>query len=360
MLAALLVLTSAANALAGAIEDCNQGADHDRTIRGCSAVIGGKQKGKVSAAYYNRGLAWSGKGDYDRALADYDQAIRINPKDADTYHSRGNAKYAKGNMSGAIADYDRAIGLARKSAITYEMRGKAWFVQGDDSRAIADVDQAIRLSPGDASAYVLRGMVRLKRRELDHALTDFSEAIRFSPNDDVGYSFRGYVYQLTGDFRRALTDYDQAIRIDPKDVSSYRNRGHIHFIRADFTTAVDDFMRAADLGDDYAMLWRFFTRARLKQDGAAELGINSATLKNRNWPFPIIEFYLGKLPLEKLRAAADDSDKACELNFYLAEWHLARGEAAAAEPLLKAAVASCPKTSIEHGAAAVELERSGI
>ena len=58
----------------------------------------------AASAYNNRGLAWRDKGDLDRAIADYDQAIRLDPKDATTYFDRGLVKRAKGDIPGGDAD----------------------------------------------------------------------------------------------------------------------------------------------------------------------------------------------------------------------------------------------------------------
>jgi tetratricopeptide (TPR) repeat protein len=66
---------------------------------------------KYAAPYYNRGIAWSDKGDLDRAIADYDQAIRLNPKHEHAYVNRGVAWSDKGDLDRAIADYTEAIQL---------------------------------------------------------------------------------------------------------------------------------------------------------------------------------------------------------------------------------------------------------
>lgn len=59
-------------------------------------------------AYRNRGLAYVGKGDYDRAIMDYTQAIRINPNYIAAYNSRGIAYRNKGDMTKANADFAKA------------------------------------------------------------------------------------------------------------------------------------------------------------------------------------------------------------------------------------------------------------
>ena len=75
--------------------------------------------------YYSRGLAYYCKGDYDRAIEDYNQAIKLNPKDAKTYNNRGRAHYYKGDYDRAIEDYNQAIKLNPEYVIAYNNRGRA-------------------------------------------------------------------------------------------------------------------------------------------------------------------------------------------------------------------------------------------
>lgn len=123
MLATMFIMTGVAAALAGAIEDCNQGADLDRRIRGCTAIIQGEQKvADQTVVCINRGVAWVGKGDRERALADFDQAIRSTPKSVMAHLNRGIARAEKGENDSAIADFDQVIRLDPKSASALAVR----------------------------------------------------------------------------------------------------------------------------------------------------------------------------------------------------------------------------------------------
>ena len=76
--------------------------------------MGHAQLDKNSLAYYNRGIAWQAKGQLDEAIADYSEAIRLNPKFVRAYYNRGIAWNAKGESDKAIADYNEAIRLNPK------------------------------------------------------------------------------------------------------------------------------------------------------------------------------------------------------------------------------------------------------
>jgi len=90
---------------------------------------------------------YSNKGDNDRAIADYTEVIKLDPKHTDAYNNRGNAYYNKNNYDQAIADYTEAIRLNPKFADAYNNRGNAYLNKNDYNRAIADYNEALRLNP---------------------------------------------------------------------------------------------------------------------------------------------------------------------------------------------------------------------
>jgi lipoprotein NlpI len=101
--------------------------DSDRLIRGCTAVIrsGHETPENLARAYFNRGRAYSDRGDYDRAIADFNDALRIEPNYPDAFNGRGIAYVGKADYPRAVGDFDRAIGLDPNYAIAIYNRGLA-------------------------------------------------------------------------------------------------------------------------------------------------------------------------------------------------------------------------------------------
>jgi tetratricopeptide (TPR) repeat protein len=100
--------TSAAAQLSSHWQACtgNPGIDWDQQIKSCTTLIqsGTESKENVAIAFYNRALAYENKEDYRRAIDDYDEAIRLNPTDADALLYRGLDKQRTGDKAGGEAD----------------------------------------------------------------------------------------------------------------------------------------------------------------------------------------------------------------------------------------------------------------
>ena len=101
-------------------------------------------------------------GGFDKAIANFNEAIRARPHDAIAFYSRGNAYESKGDYDRAIADYNEAIRLNPNNALAFNNRGIAYASKGNQFRAIADYNEAIRLKPDYAGAFCNRGIARQK------------------------------------------------------------------------------------------------------------------------------------------------------------------------------------------------------
>ncbi|MGZ3359550.1 MAG: tetratricopeptide repeat protein, partial [Xanthobacteraceae bacterium] len=101
-----------------------EGVVTDVIISGCSAVIQAAQDtpARLATAFNNRGVAYKYKGEYERALDDYDHAILLNPDFANAYNNRGVIHRIKGEYDLAIRDYNQSISLDRTIPATYYNR----------------------------------------------------------------------------------------------------------------------------------------------------------------------------------------------------------------------------------------------
>ena len=102
-------------------------------------------------AFYKRGNAYRAKGDNDRAILDYNQALSIDPNYVSVYNNRAVAYFNKGDYDSAIADYNQAIAIDPKHLYAYIGRSEAYGQKKDYGQAIADLNKAIALESEDAA-----------------------------------------------------------------------------------------------------------------------------------------------------------------------------------------------------------------
>jgi len=104
-------------------------------------------------SYYKTGDEYSLKGDYDNAIADYTEAIRLDSNYAEAYNKRGDVYLViKRDNDSAIADYTEAIRLNPNKTEAYLGRGASYFIKGNRDRAIADCEAVLRIDPNDTQA----------------------------------------------------------------------------------------------------------------------------------------------------------------------------------------------------------------
>jgi tetratricopeptide (TPR) repeat protein len=97
------------------------------------------------------GMAYNEKGDYDRAIADLTQAIRLDPNNVYAYYMRGSAYHEKKDYDRAIADFTQAIRLENCTGY-YRRRGIAYMEKGDFTQARRDFETAVQLDPANQNA----------------------------------------------------------------------------------------------------------------------------------------------------------------------------------------------------------------
>ena len=160
---------------ADAAEDACAHGSGDIAIAACTKDIeSGRFRGHTLAIKYNnRGVLWSAQKEYDRALTDYGDAIRVDPRYSDAYYNRCVAYNRKQFFDSAVGSCDDAIKL------------------GPDKNALNAAGDA-RLSPERSKSdyFTQRGIAYHGKQDFDHAIADYDEAIRLDPNNTAASNNR--------------------------------------------------------------------------------------------------------------------------------------------------------------------------
>lgn len=281
---------------------CAQVKDHDAAVAGCTRVIEDrKQKPRAkAAAYYNRGNAHAAKGDQAAAIADYDEAIKLDPKSAVAFNNRGTAYSAKGESDAAIADFSEAIKHNARFAPAYFNRANAYAEKGEADRAIADYTAAIKHNRRNVNAYIARGALYLASGEAAKAQADMKLAARLERRNAYAVLWQDIAER----------------RAKQKGVLAKGAKG----------------AKGLDMKAWPAPVIRLFAGEAKPDDVAAAADDPNPAMKEAH---------------------------VCEASFYSGQFALIKGERDEAVKLFQAAAKDCPRGFIEGIVAAAELKKLG-
>ncbi len=286
-------------------------AETGQTDQGSSQPVGGGLAGaeviepltRSAENHLARASAYLKAAEYDAAIEEFTQALRLNHDCAECYFGRGFAFLEKGFPDTAIQDFVQAIRLKRDHAEAYCQRGRAHAMLGDAVPALADLTQAIRMKPLYAAAYFHRGTAYLDRGDYDRAIGDFTEAKRLDSSlaEQVqikiadAHMRHGLDSLSRHNWDDAITLLAKAVELDParaewlnvKRAKAFRNRGREKAEEWNYPAAIGDFTAVIDLtptdAEAYYLRGQIYEkvgkpeRARRDFDRAERLGYHRKT-----------------------------------------------------------------------------------
>jgi Tfp pilus assembly protein PilF len=187
--------------------------------------------------------------DWEGAVAAFDEAIDLDPGQADYFRLRGNAYAGMEDWEAAIADWERAIEVDPDHWPAYYNLATT-LQNGDPEQALVYADRAVELANTTSSqvwSYSLRGGIHLDLGNPEQAVADFDEALERDPYAAYLYYERADAYNRLGDHEAALMDGDRCVELDPEDAWCYWHRAWAHDGVGDTAAAVEDLQRYLDL-----------------------------------------------------------------------------------------------------------------
>lgn len=219
----------------------------------------------------NIGRTYYEQDDFERAISEFDRAIKLYPSFKPAYESRAIAYFGKGDLDHAIADFNRLIELSPNYPGSYYNRGLAYFYQGKYDKAITDFSQTITLAPEYIETYFQRGHAYIRVEEYSLAIADYDTFIEQYPNHAVAYNNRCWSYFKMGEYEEALPDCEKSIDLEPDNVNTLDSRARVYNALGRTEEAIEDFKHIIELG----------TNPELTRQAKAELsGLTSSDEKS--------------------------------------------------------------------------------
>jgi tetratricopeptide (TPR) repeat protein len=189
-----------------------------------------KQPKEYAAEFYDQGLVWYEKQEYDRSIDSFTKALEMTPDAKDNYKiyfNRGKAYSKNRDYDHAIYDFTKSIEMAPKTDkellfSAYHERGNCWQAKGEFSNAIADYNNALSSNPRDDDAkylYQSLGWAWLGLHDYDKAIANFSTALGIDTKLANSYYGRGLAWYYKGDYSQSANDAKEAVKLSPNNIA---------------------------------------------------------------------------------------------------------------------------------------------
>jgi tetratricopeptide (TPR) repeat protein len=208
-----------------------QSQDYKNSVTTFSEILlKATDNGLKKTCYIYRGLSFKGLGEFQNAISDFDNAIKIDPSDLASFTDRGIVKISSKDYEGAKKDFlhvltKDSIDNQGQAALYY--LGRIAYLQAKYEQSIKYYDKLILLTPKDAELYFNRGAAKDMIMDSPGSIKDYDLAILYSPEYKEAYANRGVA-----------------------KINLLRLKGDIKLTKKQTTDACQDLKKAKQLGDN--------------------------------------------------------------------------------------------------------------
>jgi tetratricopeptide (TPR) repeat protein len=197
--------------------------DYNQAIRLFGEAI--DKKKDYSDAFNNRGIAYQKKQVLDKALTDFDDAIKFDPKFWEAYYNRAETNFLMGNGKSSLPDLAIINKTYQDSSFYHVLVGDVKNLTGDASGAISSYEKAILLNPKNAEAYVNHGSIYYQGKKYEIAKKDFLQALKINPNQDFAANNMSLILLKEGKLNESLGFIEKALTKNSANPIYLNNKG---------------------------------------------------------------------------------------------------------------------------------------
>ncbi|NJO16884.1 MAG: tetratricopeptide repeat protein [Thioploca sp.] len=199
----------------------------------------------------SRGIHFAQRGEFAQAATYFQQAIALNPTEAEFHNNLGIALTEQGKLTEAIACYQQALTLNPNYAQAYYNLGNTFKEQYQFEQAAVAYQQAINLNPNIATMHLNLGNVLQEQNQFAEAIACYQRALALNPINAHIYLNLGIVMRRQGKFIDALDWLQRALAFNKNLTEAHYNLGLVLKERGQLESAVECYQRVITLKPDY-------------------------------------------------------------------------------------------------------------
>jgi len=178
--------------------------------------------------------------DDERKLADYDEALKVQPKHVAARQARALHYLTKGENEKAIADFQKLLEQDADNPGVIAELARALILNKKFDEAMKYCEEVIKLAPKATEGYKLRAQLRWIKEDTKGALEDLGEALSINPNDISGLLMRCRLYASDKKDALAKADLDRVLRLRPDLPQAIELRSTMAALKQNYADAIAD------------------------------------------------------------------------------------------------------------------------
>ncbi|MCP4650994.1 MAG: tetratricopeptide repeat protein [PVC group bacterium] len=207
---------------------------------------------RYAEAQYKLGIIYLEKNEHDKAIETFRKVVKLNPYDTDAYNNLGVVFTKQGLWEEAIREFKFALSVNSRSADTYNNLGIVYSEMGMLQDAVKYYQKAIDLDPQYTEAYYNLGTGYQKQGMMQKAIETYKKTIDVNPSFISTYNNLAFIYEKKGMLSEAMKVHEKAASLNPKSAIIYYNLGNIYYKRRKFSEAQQAYQMALKINPDFA------------------------------------------------------------------------------------------------------------
>ena len=205
----------------------------------------------IAILYTIKGACFVKTKQFDLALEQYNQALKITPKNADIYYNLGVLFDEQGNFEKAVAAYLKAITFKPDAFNIYNNLGSSYKSLNQAGLAIESFKKALKRKKDYPEAYYNLGIMDLEQGRLKQAVYFFKQAINYRLDYVDALNNLGITYSRLDNLDLAIDCFNKCIQFSPSYPEAYFNLGLVYQKRVQFDLEIDCYRQAIKYKPDY-------------------------------------------------------------------------------------------------------------
>lgn len=229
--------------VSGGLSGC---APQQKNLRGdvSSKEMPGSEIERLGDVYYNQ-------GNYELALVQYNQFLRLNP-DNNRVHYKKGLLLIKGRLDQeAIREFKIVINKDPAHAPAFQGLGQAYFRLKKYEDAVKYLSKAVEIDSTLWKAHNLLGIIYDYHGKYNLSVLEYKSAIALKPRKGFLYNNLGISYSLMGKYEKAVQAFNEALKIDKSDAKIYNNLGLVFSKLGKYRLAMEAFKKGGDEAQAY-------------------------------------------------------------------------------------------------------------